>query len=139
MAEDGESAAPPAYAEMDFPEERRTSLKAAFEKAAKEGRVEHKEVRCVCVCGLRTCAHKANARCGPSAHQAHKLIFTDEERKEAAKFILIPAPKELRDDLEEGGRISDDEWNEFKLKNKLLKEAQMAHPQSLEEQYRKAL
>ena len=49
MAEDGESAAPPAYAEMDFPEERRTSLKAAFEKAAKEGRVEHKEVRCVCV------------------------------------------------------------------------------------------
>ena len=50
MAEDGESAAPPAYAEMDFPEERRTSLKAAFEKAAKEGRVEHKEVRCVCVC-----------------------------------------------------------------------------------------
>ena len=50
MAEDGESAAAsPAYAEMDFPEERRTSLKAAFEKAAKEGRVEHKEVRCVCV------------------------------------------------------------------------------------------
>ena len=32
--------------------------------------------------GLRTCAHKAKARCGPSAHQAHKLIFTDEERKE---------------------------------------------------------
>ena len=32
------------YGEMDFPEERKAELKAAFDKVAKEGRVEHKEV-----------------------------------------------------------------------------------------------
>ena len=44
------------YGEMDFPEERKAELKAAFDKVAKEGRVEHKE--------------------------AHTLMFTAEERKE---------------------------------------------------------
>ena len=47
-----EETAPPAstpaatYGEMDFPEERKAELKAAFDKAAKDGRVEHKAVRC---------------------------------------------------------------------------------------------
>ena len=41
-----------AYGEMDFPEERKAELKAAFDKVAKEGRVEHKEVRCPSVPGL---------------------------------------------------------------------------------------
>ena len=59
MAEDPDVVAvtsAPAYGEMDFPEERKAELKAAFDKAAKEGRVEHKD--------------------------AHKLTFTAEERKE---------------------------------------------------------
>ena len=34
------------YGEMDFPEERKAELKAAFDKAAKDGRMEHKSVRC---------------------------------------------------------------------------------------------
>jgi hypothetical protein len=54
-----EETAPPAstpaatYGEMDFPEERKAELKAAFDKAAKEGRVEHKAVRCPSVPALR--------------------------------------------------------------------------------------
>ena len=55
-AETAPTSAPVAtYGEMDFPEERKAELKAAFEKVAKEGRVEHKEVRCpsVLCSGLR--------------------------------------------------------------------------------------
>lgn len=81
-----EETAPPAstpaatYGEMDFPEERKAELKAAFDKAAKDGRVEHKAVRCP-LCPL--CARSAEALLtGRGCRQAHALMFTAEERKE---------------------------------------------------------
>ena len=65
---------------MDFPEERKAELKAAFDKAAKDGRVEHKAVRCS-LCPL--CARSAEALLtGCGCRQAHALMFTAEERKE---------------------------------------------------------
>ena len=47
MAEEAAPTSTPVatYGEMDFPEERKAELKAAFDKVAKEGRVEAKEVR----------------------------------------------------------------------------------------------
>ena len=63
------STAEVAYGEMDFPEERRVELKAAFNKAAKEGRVEHKDVRCPSVPSLRI------ALCCRPGHSAYAYTY----------------------------------------------------------------